>query len=54
MRWVALPVAGGLYDQHPKLLHDWTVILTEKSEKQEKERKKQERESGRAQRRPTR
>lgn len=30
MRWAHLPVAGGLYDQHPKLLADWEVIWAAK------------------------
>ena len=27
MDWNHLPVAGGLYDQHPRLLDEWAVIM---------------------------
>jgi hypothetical protein len=49
MRWAVLPVAGGLYDQHPKLLDEWSVIFEAKSdhERQEAEKQKREMESKR-------
>jgi hypothetical protein len=44
MRWSALPVAGGLYDQHPRLLEEWTVIFNAKAQyekvKAEREKRK--------------
>ncbi len=27
MKWAHLPVAGGLYDQHPKMLDDFLTIM---------------------------
>lgn len=27
MRWTHLPVSGGLYDQHPKLIDDFMTIM---------------------------
>lgn len=27
MKWTHLPVAGGLYDQHPKLIDDFELIM---------------------------
>lgn len=44
MRWNHLPVAGGLYDQHPALLSAWMVIFEEKSKHEAEESRKQERE----------
>lgn len=38
-----LPVAGGWYDQHPKLIEQWTQILSAEAEE---EKKKQAREKG--------
>lgn len=31
MRWTHLPVAGGLYDQHPKFLEDLTTVMSAES-----------------------
>lgn len=39
--WNHLPVAGGIYDQHPKLLEDWMVIFHERH-LHEEEKKRQE------------
>lgn len=44
MRWAVLPVAGGLYDQHPRLLEAWSVIFEERERYREQERRKQEQE----------
>lgn len=44
MRWNHLPVAGGLYDQHPSLLSAWLVIFEEKARHDEAEAKQRERE----------
>lgn len=43
MKWSVLPVAGGLYDQHPRLLEEWSVIFEERQLAEERERKEQER-----------
>lgn len=32
MQWSHLPVAGALYDQHPKLLEDWMHIFSVRAE----------------------
>jgi hypothetical protein len=31
MRWNHLPRAGGLYDQHPRLLEQWRILFREKA-----------------------
>jgi hypothetical protein len=38
MKWNHLPVAGGIYDQHPKLIDEWMILF----EEQAKERQRQE------------
>lgn len=43
MKWAHLPVAGGLYDQHPKLLDDFMYIFSKQSEWDEQERKREKR-----------
>jgi hypothetical protein len=50
MKWSHLPVAGGLYDQHPDLLDQWWVIFGAMAKKEAEERRKQEFESGKANR----
>jgi hypothetical protein len=30
MKFAHLPVAGGLYDQHPQLLAEWEIIFEER------------------------
>lgn len=32
MKWAHLPVAGGLYDQHPKLMDEWDIIFEVKAQ----------------------
>lgn len=32
MNWAHLPVAGGLYDQHPQLMEEWEYIFIRRSE----------------------
>jgi len=27
MKWAHLPVAGGLYDQHPQLIDEWDILF---------------------------
>lgn len=38
MKWSHLPVAGGLYDQDPRLLDDWRYIFGERSKHEHEER----------------
>jgi len=47
MQWCSLPVAGGLYDQHPKLVAQWQILFREKSEWEKIENDRRERESKR-------
>lgn len=47
MEWAALPIQGGLYDQHPQLLDEWLVIFAAKGRYEEQERERQQRESKR-------
>jgi hypothetical protein len=41
-RWSLLPVPGGLYDQHPKLLDEWDIIWEIKAAHEEEVRRAQE------------
>jgi hypothetical protein len=41
-QWNHLPVAGGLYDQHPKLLEEWQVIAEAKAKHEEREEKRRQ------------
>lgn len=41
MKWNHLPVAGGLYDQHPKLIAQWETLFQLQGEHEEQERKKE-------------
>lgn len=43
MKWAHLPVAGGIYDQDPKLLAAFRYIMGEKSAHEAREAKKQKR-----------
>ncbi len=43
MKWAHLPVAGGLYDQHPQFLDEISYIFSERNKYQEKKRKDDER-----------
>lgn len=43
MKWSHLPVAGGLYDQHPKLLDEWRIIFQIRAEIEAKRAKEDER-----------
>jgi hypothetical protein len=54
MEWNHLPVAGGLYDQHPQLLSDWEVIGRIDAEAQEARMEKSKREANRKGATPTR
>jgi hypothetical protein len=43
MKWNHLPVAGGLYDQHPRLLEEFRIIFSERAEHEERKRRQDER-----------
>lgn len=43
MKWSHLPVAGGLYDQHPKLIEQFQIIFHERAKHEEKKRKEEQR-----------
>lgn len=47
MQWGVLPVAGGLYDQHPKLLEEWSHIFQVRNEYQQEQHERQMREAKR-------
>lgn len=54
MNFAVLPVAGGLYDQHPQLLEEWAILFRvqadhekEKQERREREMKAKTRSKGR-------
>lgn len=46
MNFAVLPVAGGLYDQHPDLLDEWMVIFQAKAQHERQEQAKRKRETG--------
>lgn len=43
-KWAHLPVAGGIYDQHPTLIDEWGVLfeIQAKHDKAEHEKQRQE------------
>lgn len=43
MKWAHLPMAGGLYDQHPQLLEEFSIIFAARAAKEERERKAEKR-----------
>jgi hypothetical protein len=47
MKWAHLPVAGGIYDQHPQFLDELRFIFQERNLHQEKEAKRREAEQKR-------
>lgn len=53
LKFTHLPNAGGLYDQHPRLIDEWTTIIRvegeveyERQEKQRQDMAKQRKQSG--------
>jgi hypothetical protein len=56
MNFSVLPVAGGLYDQHPALLEQWEMIMSaeaaEEKKKQDREARKNKPGMGASLRRP--
>jgi len=47
MKWAHMPVPGGLFDQHPILLDQWSVIFSEISKARKRDEDKRKRESKR-------
>lgn len=41
MKWNHLPVAGGIYDQHPKLIDEWMILFELQAKHREKEQQRQ-------------
>lgn len=55
MKWAHLPVAGGIYDQHPDMMDQFMYIFRKKAEWEEQERKRDKRKMEQKQNaRPTR
>lgn len=44
MKWAHLPVAGGIYDQHPDFVEQISFIFSERDKAREEEHKKREQE----------
>jgi hypothetical protein len=42
MKWSHLPLPGGIYAQHPKLIEQFRVIFSVRAEHEEKKRKADE------------
>jgi len=51
MKWNHLPVAGGLYNQHPLFVDDMMVLMDADNRAEEKRQKKQEAQQRRQSRR---
>jgi hypothetical protein len=49
MEWKHLPVAGGIYDQHPDFVEGMMMLMEERGRHQEEEAKRKEAESKRNQ-----
>jgi hypothetical protein len=45
MRWSTLPVAGGLYDQHPRLLAEWGMIFQARAQYEKVKAEKEKRQT---------
>lgn len=45
MEWTTLPVAGGIYDQHPRLIDEFLIIMNVEGQVQNKLRAEQQRKS---------
>lgn len=44
MKWAQLPVAGGIYDQHPQFIEEIRFIFAERDKFREEEHKRREQE----------
>jgi len=51
LKFSALPVAGGLYDQDPQLLEEWSYIIERRAERDREEQERASRKSKSYQRR---
>jgi hypothetical protein len=51
MKWSHLPVAGGIYDQHPDLIDGFRIIFSIRNQHEAEEAEKRERNMGANQRR---
>jgi len=49
MKWTHLPIGGGLYDQHPKMLDDFLVIAQIEGKVERARQKKKEQQQARKQ-----
>jgi hypothetical protein len=47
MKWAHLPVAGGLYDQHPILMEKFEIIFQLRAQKEAREQAKRDAEQRR-------
>ena len=45
MKWTHLPVDGGIYDQHPKLMDEWMEIMEIDAAVQKREHEKMKKSS---------
>ena len=45
MKWAHLPVAGGLYDQHPAFIDDMSFLMSEDAKAQKREMEAEKRKS---------
>ena len=52
MNWGHLPVAGGLYQQHPRLLEDWLEIFQARTAHDEHQKTLEERKQAHQRARP--
>lgn len=44
LKWTHLPAGGGIYDQHPKLLDDFLIIMAIEADADRRDHEKQKRE----------
>ncbi len=42
MEFSVLPVAGGIYDQHPRLLEEWQHIFIKRAEKEKADQERRD------------
>jgi len=52
MKWAHLPVAGGLYDQHPTLMEKFEIIFQLRAQREAREQAKRDAEQKRSSRSP--
>lgn len=54
MNFGVLPLAGGLYDQHPKLVEQWEEIMRAKSQEEKRKQARKNRQGSATMGRPQR